>query len=217
VVHGKHVTVEKKVKEGVRELSGRIYALDLSGDVWAMASSGGLFTSKDKGDSWQGGPAMGVADYASVTAHESELAAARANGVVLSNDGGQTWWPMGIPTAVTRIRRIAFSSDGTLWLGSREGVYFTRDKGKTWMWVHRLPLVDVSDLYYDPRGNTILVSSHAGDVIYAIDVKTLDWKWHQTGYHLMLVRAAGDHLLAASLDDGVLLQPDVNQTQTGQR
>jgi photosystem II stability/assembly factor-like uncharacterized protein len=217
VVHGKHVTVEKKVKQGVRELAGRVYALDLSSDVWAVASSSGLFTSKDKGESWQGGPAMGVGEYLSITVHGTEMAAARANGVVLSNDAGQTWWPMGIPTAVTRIHRIAFSSDGTLWLGTREGVYFSRDKGKTWMWVHRLPLVDVSDIYYDPQLNTVLVSSRASDIIYAIDAKTLDWKWHQTGFNLLLVRAAGDHLVAASLDDGVLVQPQVDQTQTGRR
>ena len=217
VLHGKHVTVEKKVKEGVRELAGRVYAFDLSGEVWAAATSSGIFTSKDKGETWQGGPAMGVGDYLSITAHGTEMAAARANGIVHSNDAGQTWWPMGTPTAVTRIHRIAFSSDGTLWLGSREGVYFTRDKGKTWMWVHRLPLVDVSDLYYDARQNVVLVSSHGSDFIYAIDVKTLDWKWHQTGFQLLLVRSAGDRLLAASIDDGVLVQPEAVQAETGQR
>jgi photosystem II stability/assembly factor-like uncharacterized protein len=91
--------------------------------------------------------------------------------VVLSNDGGETWWPMGISTAVTRIHCVAFSADGTLWLGSREGVYFTSDKGKTWMWVHRLPLVDVSDLFYDAQSNRVLVSSRGSDFIYVIDVK----------------------------------------------
>jgi photosystem II stability/assembly factor-like uncharacterized protein len=217
VLHGKHVTVEKKVKEGVGELGSRVYALDLSGDVWAVAASSGLFISKDKGETWQGGPAMGVGDYLSITAHGAEMAAARADGIVHSSDAGQTWWPMGTPTAVTRIHRIAFSSDGTLWLGSREGVYFTRDKGKTWMWVHRLPLVDVSDLFYDVRQNVVLVSSHGSDLIYAIDVKTLDWKWHQTGFQLLLVRSAGDRLLAASVDDGVLVQREAVQAQTGQR
>lgn len=217
VMHGKRVTVEKKVKDTVRELSGRVYALDLTGDVWGAASSSGLFTSKDKGSTWQGGPVMGMGDYLSIASHGPVLAAARANGVVLSNDAGQTWWPMGIPTAVTRIHRVAFSSDGTLWIGSREGVYFTRDKGKTWMWVHRLPMVDVSDLYYDPQTNRVLVSSRGSDFIYAIDAKTLDWKWHQTGYRLLLVRGAGDRLVAASVDDGVLVQPHAEEPQTSQR
>ena len=70
--------------------------------------------------------------------------------------------------------------------------------GKSWMWVHRLPLVDVSDLYFDAQQNAILVSSRASDFIYAINAGTLDWKWRQTGYKLLLVRPAGARLLAAS-------------------
>lgn len=217
VVRGHHVTVEKQVKEPTRDFDGRVYALDLSGKTWVAATSGGLFTSKDQGATWQGGPAMGEGDYISVTAHESTLAAARPGGVLISNDEGETWWPMGIPTAVTRIHSVAFAADGTLWLGSREGVYFTRDKGKTWMWVHRLPLVDVGDLYYDPQQNTVLVSSRGSDFIYAIDARTLDWKWHRTGYNLLLVRPAGDRLLAASLDDGVLVEARPAEAETGQR
>lgn len=217
LVRGRHVTVEKQVKEPVREFDGRVYAFDLGGAAWLAATSGGLFTSKDKGATWQGGPVMGLGDYISVTAHGTTMVAAQANGILISNDTGQTWWPMGIPTAVTRIHRVAFAADGTLWLGSREGVYFTRDKGKTWMWVHRLPLVDVSDLYYDPQQNTVLVSSHGSDFIYAIDARTLDWKWRRTGYNLLLVRPAGDRLLAASLDDGVLMEPKPVQMQTSER
>ena len=207
VVRGKHITVEQKVKETVREMGGRIYAIDLSGNAWVAASTSGLFISKDNGASWQGGPVMGSGDYVSATSHGAMMAAARTNGVVLSSDAGQTWWPMGIPTALTRIRRVAFSSDGTLWLGAREGVYFTRDKGKTWMWVHRLPMVDVGDLFYDARQNKVLVSSRASDFVYSIDNQTLDWKWWRTGFNLSLVRGAGDRIVAASIDDGVLVEP----------
>ena len=131
------VNVEKQVKDQPREMDGRVYALDLSGDAWLASTAGGLFTSRDNGATWQGGPVMGVVGYLSVTAHGALMAAARPDGVVLSKDGGQSWWPLGIPTMLTRIHRVAFSPDGTLWLGAREGVYFSRDKGKTWMWVHR--------------------------------------------------------------------------------
>jgi hypothetical protein len=43
--------------------------------------------------------------------------------------------------------------------------------------------------------------------VYAIDVKTLEWTWWQTGYRISAVRAAGGRLLAASLEDGVLVEP----------
>jgi photosystem II stability/assembly factor-like uncharacterized protein len=217
VLHGKKITVEKKVKEPARLLSGRVFALDLSGDAWAAATTSGLFTSIDQGATWQGGMVMGFGEYTSITSHGSDIAASRYNGVLYSHDAGQNWWPLGIPTAVTRIYRATFSSDGTLWIGSREGVYFTRDKGKTWMWVHRLPLVDVSDLYYDAKQNKVLVSSRTSDFIYAIDASTLSWTWRRTGYKLFLVRSNGGRLLAASLDQGVLAEPEGQSAQSGQQ
>ena len=124
---------------------------------------------------------------------------------------------MGIPTALTRIQRVAISTDGAVWVGAREGVYFTRDKGKTWMWVHRLPIVGIDELYYDAPRNRILVSSRAGDVVYAIDTKSLAWKWMQTGYALSQVRVAGDRVLAVSLDDGVLAEPQTAKSEVGQK
>ena len=217
LVRGKHVTVEKREKAPIRELGSRVYAFDLSGDVWLVATAGGLFTSKDNGATWQGGPVVGVVDYLSVATRGAMMVAARPSGVAISNDAGQSWWPMGVPTALTRIQRVAISSDGAVWVGAREGVYFTRDKGKTWMWVHRLPLAGIDELYYDPVRNRILVSSRASDVVCSLDIKSLTWKWMQTGYALSQVRAAGDRLLAVSLDDGVLAEPQSDNAEVGQR
>ena len=216
-IKGTHVHIEKRVKDQLRQMDGRVYSIDLSGDVWLAATTGGIYTSHDQGATWQGGPVLGVAGYLSVTARGSLMAAARPDGVVLSKDGGQTWWPMQIPTVLTRIHRVAFSSDGTLWLGAREGVYFTRNKGKTWMWAQRVPIVDIDDLYYDATSNRVLVSSRRSDFVYAMDPDTLDWKWWQTGYKLSAVRAAGDRLLAASLYNGVLIEPQAAVTEIGRK
>jgi photosystem II stability/assembly factor-like uncharacterized protein len=198
-------------------IDGRVFAIDLCGDAWLASTSGGLYTSKDKGATWQGGPVMGVVGYLSVASDGALMAAARPDAVVVSQDAGQNWWPVSIPIALTRIHRVAFSPDGTLWIGGREGVYFTRDGGKSWMWVHRLPLVDIDDLYYDAQLGKLLVSSRGSDFVYAVDAKTLDWKWWQTGYKLSAVRTMGGRLLAASLEDGVLLEPLSGEAEIGQR
>ena len=214
--YGKRVNVEKRVKDSVWELDGHVYALDLSGDAWLASTGFGLLTSRDQGATWQGGPVMGVSDYLSVAAHGSTLAAARSTSVVLSPDAGVTWTPIRIPSMLTRIHRIAFSKDGTLWLGAREGVYFTHDRGKTWLWIERLPFRDVDDVYYDAGLDEVLVSSRISDQVYAIDPKTLAWKWWQTGYRIGLIRASRGRLLAASLYDGVLVEPHAGGAEIGQ-
>jgi photosystem II stability/assembly factor-like uncharacterized protein len=214
---GTRVNVEKQVKDKLREMDSSVHALDLSGDVWLASTTGGLFTSKDQGASWQGGPVVGSVAYLSVAAHGALLAAARQGGVVLSTDAGQTWMPIGIPAMLTRTHCVAFSADGTLWIGAREGVYFSHDRGRTWLWVNHFPLNDVDDLIYDAQLNRILVSSRSSDQVYVIDPKWLSWKWAQTGYRINRVRAAGDRLLAASLYDGVLVEPQAAVAEAGQK
>jgi photosystem II stability/assembly factor-like uncharacterized protein len=194
-----------------------VNALDLSGDAWLASTGIGLLTSKDKGATWQGGPVMGSGNYVSVAAHGATMAAARADGVVLSTDAGLTWMPMQIPAMLTSLRRVAFSPDGTIWLGAREGVYFTHDQGRTWLWMERLPFRDVDDLSYDASLGKVLASSQSSDQIYAIDPKTSSWKWWQTGYRIGIVRVAGKRMVAASLYDGVVLEPLAGGVETGQK
>jgi len=210
---GKKVNIEKMVDAPLIELESRVFSLDASSDVWLASTAYGLVTSKDKGATWQGGPVMGSGGYLSVAVHGPVMAAATSGTVVLSKDAGQSWWPLGLPTMLTRIHRIAFSRDGTLWLGAREGVYFTRDLGKTWLWIERLPFRDVDDLSLDEAGARVLVCSQETDQVYSIDPKTMKWTFWQTGYRIGLIRAAGSHLVAASLNDGVLVQPQPAQSE----
>jgi hypothetical protein len=54
-------------------------------------------------------------------------------------------------------------------------------------------------------------------MVYSIDAKSLDWKWLQTGFPLVLVRPAGDRLMAATLDDGVVAEPQRSKAEVGRK
>jgi len=208
VQRGKKVALERQVKDKAFELNGRVYALDLSGEAWLASTSSGLLTSRDQGASWQGGPVMGSSEYLTTAAHGSTLAAARRDAVVVSTDAGQTWASSQLPANVTHIHRAIFSADGTLWLGAREGVFFSRDQGRTWLWLERLPYRDVNDLFFNVHSGKVLVSSRNSNFVYALDPVTLNWQWQViSGYRIQLIRSAGGRLLAASLYDGVLVEP----------
>ena len=204
---GKKITTETLVPDKPQNLDGRVYALDLSGDAWLASTASGLLTSRDHGATWQGGLVQGSAEYVTAAAHGTVMAAARRNGVVLSADAGQAWTPVEIPSTITRINRAAFSTDGALWLGTREGVYLSRDNGATWSWIERLPLRDVNDVYYDPQMSRVLVSSRENDWVFALDLSAQDWTWTRAGWKVFLIRAAAGRLVAASQYDGVLVEP----------
>jgi hypothetical protein len=65
----------------------------------------------------------------------------------------------------------------------------------------------VDDLFYDAGQGKVLVSSRSSSQLYVIDPQTLSWKWSETGYHIGLIRAAAGRQVAASLYDGVLVEP----------
>jgi photosystem II stability/assembly factor-like uncharacterized protein len=201
------VNVEKQVNAPQIELTSRVNALDVSGDIWLAASTLGLLTSRDQGASWQGGPVLGSDEFISVAVHGEVMAAARNGGVVASHDSGVSWWPMNMPTMITRINRIMFDPQGTLWMAAREGVFFSKDAGKSWLWIGRLPFREVNDVSYDAARHRVLVSSRNSDQVYSIDPKSMTWKLWHAGYAVELIRVAGDRLVAASLDDGVLAGP----------
>jgi ligand-binding sensor domain-containing protein len=188
-------------------MGSRVAAFDLSGDVWLAATSEGLFTSKDRGTTWQGGLVMGSAEYHSVAVWDGEMLAARRAGLVFSKDQGRSWDPMGIPSRIKDVRKIAFSKDGELWIGAGDGVYFSRDKGASWFWLEKIPVRDVGDLALDTKTGRMLATSRSSQTLFSIDPKTLQYTTSSTGFRLFLARSAGGMRFAASLQDGVLAEP----------
>lgn len=203
-VNGRPVNRLEKITLPARELSSHVSALDVSGDTWLAATEEGLFTSADHGASWQGGIGLAAEVYASVAVVPGWMVAARRQGAIYSRDQGVTWDPMRLPSRIKNIHAILFTPKGDLWVGAGDGIYVTRDKGQSWFWLEKVPVLYVDDLSLDPATGKILAGSRRDERIFEIDQDTFAYTTLQTGFPLYRVRSAHGQLLAATLQDGVI-------------
>jgi photosystem II stability/assembly factor-like uncharacterized protein len=203
----KKVKVTKTVTLPAFMIDSRVNALDLTGPTWYAATVGGLYTSVDQGATWQGGLVLGHADFLRVTSSGETVYAAGRQYIVSSQDGGKSWQPAAMPSDVALLRLLVATPDGTLWLGSREGVFYSEDHSQTWKRLSSLPFVDIDGMDYDADLKRIMVTSGNGTQMMAFDPLKKDWKWWDIGWNVHTVRSSGGRFVAASLFDGVVLQP----------
>ena len=58
-----------------------------------------------------------------------------------------------------------------------------------------------------PEYKRLMVTSANGTLMMAIDPVKKDWNWSDIGWNVHTVHSSGGRLVAASLYDGVVLQP----------
>ena len=127
---------------------------------------------------------------------------------MLSLDGGQRWEPISLPGTLKQVAAVAVDSGGDLWVGGREGVFVSQDRGVTWQSLKNLPIGDVNSLFYDEASQRMLITANNKNMIaFAVHLPDHAVRYWNTGWHLRLVRPVGDHLVGATLFDGIVVQP----------
>jgi len=121
-----------------------------------------LFESQDEGNTWRV-HSVSASDVASwLSTGTSRLVGTRGEGVVLSTDEGQTWYPSntGLTSDVTAVRS---QPDGSLVVTTAGGLFITHDYGGSWDRVHpEEPLVRrATDALLDADGG-LLAATNAG-------------------------------------------------------
>ena len=97
---------------------------------------------------------------------------------------------------------------GGVWVGDRDGVYFSADKGANWQTLTNLYVRNVNSLYFDEHANRMLVTTNEpATTAFAVDVASKQVTSWDTKWNLRFVRPVGDHLVAATLFDGIVVQP----------
>jgi hypothetical protein len=167
-----------------------------------------LLRSVTAGESWKLMAGPEKEDWNFVASAKSWVLAATLRSAMLSSDGGQRWAPVNLPEMLTQLAAIAVDDGGDLWVGGREGIFVSQDKGATWQSLKNLSIRDVNSLFYDEPSQRMLITANSRNTIaYAVHLPDRAVHYWNTGWSLRLVRPVGDHLVGATLFDGIVVQP----------
>lgn len=207
---GKKVTLRKTVNS---KLTARVNEVQIAPDAWFAASSEGVFVTNDEGRTWHGGPVERQTEFISVAASPDIVVAASRKAVMVSLDRGQSWKPVALPSDVSMVSNVAMAPGNRIYLASREGAYRSEDSGLSWERLTRLPVNQLTSIYYDEDGQRLLTSSYTSTQIFQSTDFGKTWKRADTGWILRRVRAARGRVLATTIFDGIVAQPDSSVTQ----
>jgi hypothetical protein len=185
-----------------------VNAIARVGDTLYAATSDGLLRSVTAGESWKLMAGPGKDDWNFVASAKSWVLAATLRSAMLSSDGGQRWVPVQLPETLTQLAAIAVDDSGGMWLGGREGIFISQDRGATWHGLENLSIREVNSLFYDEPSQRMFITANSQNTIaFAVHLPDRAVHYWNTGWNLRLVRPVGDHLVGATLFDGIVVQP----------
>jgi photosystem II stability/assembly factor-like uncharacterized protein len=203
------------VKTG-RQIEGTVTALTEVGDQLYAATSEGVFATVTPTGVWT--PVTGLGPNAEpwryAASSRGVVMLASLGAITVSLDGGSKWQAVSLPASLTQVSAIAVDDQGELWVGGRQGVFLSTDSGTTWTTLKNLYASDVNSLYFDAKGERMLVTANASTTMaFAVHLPSKTVSYWDTGWHLRFLRPVGDYLLGGTLYDGVVLQPRMVQSK----
>ena len=187
---------------------GGTFSIAGSGDMLYAGTSQGLLRSRNAGESWKGVAGLPAQAYQFVAAEGSFLGAATLHALYRSKDSGDTWSEVALPTGLSQITAMTLDSSGAVWIGGREGVWYSGNDAGSWMTVKNMFVQDASDLFFDRQTKRIYIAANKSTYLaYMVQLPEMSVHHWDTGWNLRFVRPMGDHLVGATMFDGMVVQP----------
>ena len=197
-------------------LDAIIYSLVSDGSYLTFAgTTEGLLRSDDDGIAWAPVATLHMGEVRFVAVEKNVLLAAGLKRMSLSVNGGAKWSPIALPAALTQVSAVALDGQKNLWVGGREGVFYSPDNGATWKLVHNLDIPQVDGIYFDRVGNRVLLTTSTSTMVFAVQLPDYAVRYWESGWKLRFARPMGDHLIAATLYDGIVIQPKMVDSSFG--
>lgn len=186
---------------------GSVYAMATAGDAVYAATSAGILRSVTAGKSWSRVEGLAAGEWRFVAAAKQVVVAATLRSAMMSSEG-KSWIAVKLPEELKQLAAVAVDGSGRVWVGGGEGVFSSEDAGKSWQTLPGLALRDVNSLFYDVASQQVLLTTNrANTIAYSVHLPERTVQYWSTGWNLRLVRPVGDHLVAATLFDGMVVQP----------
>ena len=191
-----------------RVFDGSVYGIATAGSTVLATTSVGLLTSTDNGLSWAATGPEGSADWRFIAAAKTKAVAASLHSAHLSVDSGLKWQAIELPRDFTQISAIAVDPSGDVWIGGSEGVFVSSNAGKSWSTPKNLFVGPVSNIFYDDTSDRMMITTNGNSsLVFTVQLPSRQVTFADTGWSLRFARIVGDHIVAATLFDGIVVQP----------
>jgi photosystem II stability/assembly factor-like uncharacterized protein len=189
-------------------LDASVYGFAVTGDTMFAATSEGLLSSPSSGQSWAPVASIPVDEWRFIAVSKARVAVASLHAMEMSPDAGKTWHALTLPEGGKQLTALAIDGNGTLWIADRDAVYYSANQGASWEILKEVFVRNVNSIFYDETANRILVTSEGPETMaFAVALPSMKVSWWDTGWNLRFIRPVGDYLLAATLFDGIVVQP----------
>jgi photosystem II stability/assembly factor-like uncharacterized protein len=209
----------KAIAAETAAFDGSVYSIAGAGDTLYAATSEGLLESRSAGETWSHVSGVNAQELLFVSVAKRVIVTGGLKNAMSSVDGGKTWAEMKLPEDLTQVAAIVVDDTGAIWVGGREGVFVSTDHAATWRPVKKLAIRDVNSIFYDSASERVLITAGGkSTLVFAVHVPDLSVQYWDTGWKLRFARPVGDHLIAATPFDGIVVQPRmVDSSLVGKR
>jgi photosystem II stability/assembly factor-like uncharacterized protein len=213
---GAHVAAPVKAKKpetpALEKLDALVYSIVNAPNGIYAGTSEGVEHSNDNGKTWETLTTLQMPETHFIAVRGKAVLAAGLKRMALSGDEGATWDAVPLPADLTQINTIAVDSLNNLWVGGREGVWYSTDSGVSWKIPKDLFINEVSSIFYDAEQNRVLVTSSNSQYVFSASLPDYKINYWDSGWQLRFARPVGDHLIGATLFDGMVVQPKMVPT-----
>ncbi len=187
---------------------GGVYVMVTTERLVLAATSAGLLSSSDNGQTWASAGPKSSTEWRFLASAKQNVVAGSLHSISFSPDSGVTWAPIKLPAELTQVSAVAVEPSGEIWVGGREGLFISSDGGNVWSTPKNLFVSSVTSIYYDELANAVTVTTAGPQgVVFTMKLPQRSVAYYESGWTLRFARPVDDHLVAATLFDGIVMQP----------